>query len=508
MKLTLINAPQLVSLTNVLTCTAIPPLGLSYIAAAVRRGGHTVTAIDAVGDGLEIFNPWRRETQIRGLPFDEIVERIPKDTEVIGMGCMFSPQWPSTRELISKIRKRFPKIKIVLGGEHPSALPELVLNTSDVDIVVKGEGEETVAELLATLSENRPLDYVDGILVKGMDPKTFEPRKRIKEIDTIDWPAWDLFPVEKYIEYNQPHGAARGRSMPMLATRGCPYQCTFCSSPQMWTTRWYARNPAFVADEMEHYLKTYRAGDFQFEDLTAIIKKQWIIDFSKILVERGLQITWQLPSGTRSEAIDEEVMEWMKKAGARNLSYAPESGSKRILKAIKKQVRTDRLLQAARAAIRNKMILQVNIVIGFPEETFLDILRTYAFIIHCGLIGFSEIHVACFYPLPHTEQYANLQKKGRLPGDAILDDQYFYTLFQGTDPKNPVSWNDRFSNRQMKNFIFIGYLLFFGSLFLARPWRLFRMLSNLLRRKSELKTERILLGTLKKLSNLHPHSLH
>lgn len=502
MKVTLIHPPQLVSLTNYLTCTAIPPLGLSYIAATTRSAGHSVRVIDAVGEGLDIFNAWETSMHLRGLPFKEIVERIPEDTDVVGIGCMFSPQWPSTRELIALIRKRFPGVKMVIGGEHPSALSDLVLKTSHVDIVVKGEGEETFVELLQALSQEKPPDEIPGVVVKETHPRPFVPRKRIQDIDAICWPAWNLFPIEKYIAFNQPHGAARGRSMPMLATRGCPYQCTFCSSPQMWTTRWYPRNPNLVADEMGHYIKVYQANDFHFEDLTAIIKKEWIIDFSRILIERNLNVTWQLPSGTRSEAIDEEVMVWMRKAGARNLSYAPESGSKRILKLIKKHVHLDHLFRAAKAAIRNKMVLQVNIVMGFPEETFVDILKTYWFIVRCGLIGFSEVHIACFYPLPHTEQFNNLQKKGRLPSDNDLDDNYFYTLFQGTDPKRPISWNERFSNNQMKLFILFGYFLFFSPLFLVRPWRLTRMLQNICQRKSESKTERILLGTFEKIFNL------
>lgn len=245
------------------------------------------------------------------------------------------------------------------------------------------------------------------------------------------------------------------------------------------------------------------ANDFHFEDLTAIVKKQWIIDFSRVLVERNLQVTWQLPSGTRSEAIDEEVMEWMQKAGAKNLSYAPESGSERILKAIKKRVSLDHLLKAAKTAIAHKMILQVNIVLGFPEETFLDVLKTYWFVLRCGFIGFSEIHIACFYPLPNMEQYFNLQKKGVLPSEDALNDDYFYTLFRGINPKRPISWNERFSDGQMKGMILLGYALFFSALFLARPWRAATLLFHVLSGKSELKTERILIGTFQKIFRLN-----
>src|SRR5205085_11391822 len=97
----------------------------------------------------------------------------------------------------------------------------------------------------------------------------------------------------------------------MLATRGCPFQCTFCSSPQMWTQVWKARRPAAVADEIESYMRRYGANDFQFQDLTAIVRKDWIVAFCKELLDRKLSITWQLPVGTRSEAIDAEVAQYL-----------------------------------------------------------------------------------------------------------------------------------------------------------------------------------------------------
>ena len=95
--------------------------------------------------------------------------------------------------------------------------------------------------------------------------------------------------------------------MPVMASRGCPYQCTFCSNPAMWTTRWIPRDPDLLLDEMQFYQKNYGAENFDFYDLTAIVKKSWIIDFCNKIEEREMKFTWQLPSGTRTEAIDGEV---------------------------------------------------------------------------------------------------------------------------------------------------------------------------------------------------------
>ena len=118
-----------------------------------------------------------------------------------------------------------------------------------------------------------------------------------------------------------------GRTMPILGTRGCPYQCTFCSNPMMWTTRYTMRNPVKVVDEMEWLVKQFKINSVDFMDLTAIVKKNWILDFCRELSIRKLNVTWNLPTGTRSEALDDETLKAIFEAGCTFLSYAPESGS-------------------------------------------------------------------------------------------------------------------------------------------------------------------------------------
>src|SRR6201999_3016153 len=151
----------------------------------------------------------------------------------------------------------------------------------------------------------------------------------IRALDTIPPPAWELVPLENYLSNGLTNGVNLGRSMPMLASRGCPYQCTFCSSPFMWTTRWVSRDVHLLVDEIIEYQERFGITNVDFYDLTAIVKRDWIIKFCEEPLRRGVKITWQLPSGTRSEAIDAEVVGWLERSGCRNLSYAPESGSER-----------------------------------------------------------------------------------------------------------------------------------------------------------------------------------
>ena len=117
-----------------------------------------------------------------------------------------------------------------------------MLEETPIDMTVAGEGEETIVEVLERLATGESMEGIAGVTWRDESGiRSNEPRSRIRDVDDIPLPHWDIFPVEAYIDYAAPHGAVRGRSMPMLATRGCPYQCTFCSSPFMWTTAWRAR---------------------------------------------------------------------------------------------------------------------------------------------------------------------------------------------------------------------------------------------------------------------------
>lgn len=491
MHVTLIEPQKYVSATNHASTVAMPPLGLAYVAASLEQAGHHVTIVDAFGMGLEKFTPFG-PVFLRGAANDEAVSAIWADTDVIGLGCMFSCQWPATRLLIADIKRRFPNRPLVMGGEHANGLPEFSMSQALLDVVVLGEGEETVVHLLDYVSGKTAPENIPGIVfLKDGKPVSTGPRKRIRDIDAIPTPAWHLVDVERYMRFNQPHGASQGRFMPMLATRGCPFECTFCSSPGMWTQRWIARDAKKVVDEIESYMEHYGATDFQFEDLTAIIRKSWIVEYCEEILKRQLRITWQMPSGTRSEAIDAEVTHLMKAAGCHEFSYAPESGCPETLKIIKKKVSLDKLYGSAKDAMAAGINVGCFFIVGFPSEHWPNVLRTYKAIIKCAVLGFSTVNVNAFSPQPRTALYDELVKRGKIK----LDDDYFYSLFTFQDHGRwQTSYSDHFTGWQISLIAKMGMVLFFGMSFLCRPWRLAQVLIDPFRAKSKSKLGKYLRG--------------
>lgn len=489
----LIHPPQRTSGANIVSAVTIPPLGLAYLAGALESAGHRVDVLDAIGEKLDRVFYWKGRA-LRGLEFDEIVQGINPDADIIGIGMMFSCSWAPLRDLVRMIKDRFPDKPIVLGGEHPTALPELVFAQSPTDFVVRGEGEVTLVDLCNRLATGRDVTDTPGLALRDADAVRINPKRdRIRDVDAIPRPAWRHFNIAGYIAYNQPHGSAEGRSMPMLATRGCPFQCTFCGSPGMWGTSWRPRAPRLVADEIEAYVDKYGANDFQFEDLTAITRKDWVLAFCKELMQRGLKITWQLPSGTRSEAIDAEAAKAMFASGCRQFTYALESGSEVILKRIKKRIRLDRAFASAKDAMSEGVRVQGAFIVGFPGETWGQMWQTYRAILRCAMAGFHEINVSALQPLPNTELFHELNEQR----EVVLDDEYFDSIFGYLGIWQQRSWNDRISNTTLRLIIFLSLASFFTASYLRRPGRLWTLMRSLSASQTQGKLPRILKGMVK-----------
>src|SRR5262245_43265757 len=223
------------------------PLGLAYVAGSLRHRGFELKVVDAVGEGADIQTT-DCKCYLTGYRFKHIVKRIPADTDIVGITLVFTHEWPAVVQLIDLIRARFPKAAIVIGGEHVTSMPEFSLLTSKADVAVLGEGEETAVELVQALRDGRPLANVEGIAYRQGDTVNVNRRRERKtDIDSLAAPAWDYFALETYRSHRFEGGMHTSRlTLPMLATRGCPYQCTYCSAPNMWLPRWIPRDPIKV----------------------------------------------------------------------------------------------------------------------------------------------------------------------------------------------------------------------------------------------------------------------
>jgi len=457
-----------------------PSLGLAFVAGALQREGHTIQVIDSLAEAPNQYIQFNNDIVLNGITEVEIAKLIHPDTKVIGLSLMFSGNWLHNRILIDYLGSRFPQATIIAGGEHLTAAPEMCIEqTRHLHVCIRGEGEEAVVEVVKAIETGSPLSEIEGIVYRNADnvPVRNKARTRIREVETVAWPAWDLFPLDKYKKHGIIYGVDRDvYSVPLMATRGCPYECTFCSSPQMWGTRYFMRSPQDVVNEMEHFNQKFDIRNFDFYDLTAIIQKAWIVEFAKEVMKRQLDITWQIPAGTRSEVIDREVAHYLYASGCRNITYAPESGSVEILKLIKKKVSLPKMLQSIAYSTEEKMNIKINVIIGFPGEKHHNVWQTLWFLVKASWYGVNDMAPSVFSPYPGSALFEMLLKEGKIDMD---NDAYFYQIIYVDTFFNNFFYNTHI-NKYALRFYLMSYLaVFYTSNFIFHPTRLVKTVRNL-----------------------------
>jgi radical SAM superfamily enzyme YgiQ (UPF0313 family) len=254
----------------------------------------------------------------------------------------------------------------------------------------------------------------------------------------------------------------------------------------MWGTRWIARDPSKVLAEIAKYVDLYKAENIDFYDLTAIVKRKWVLDFSQLITASGIQFTWQLPSGTRSEAIDEEVSDALFNSGCRNMSYAPESGSAETLKRIKKKVDLRHMKTSMSGAIQSGLNCKANIIIGFPEETHRDVWKTLQFCVEVAWLGLHDLSISPFSPYPGSELFNQMRKNGRIKA---LTDEYFFSLAAYTDISKSISYSEHIGNRMLNIYRIFGMAIFYAVMYGRRPGRLFTTIRNVFSERQESRLE-------------------
>ncbi len=481
MRIQLIHPPIYFNPAAVQATRPSLPLGLAYIAAALREDGHAVSVLDAAMAAPTQATSEER-LQYLGLRPEQIAAAIDPDAEAVGISVLFSFTWPLVRRIVRCIRESRPDLLIAGGGEHFNGLPEHSLREAPLDYLVLGEGEETARELFRALENGAAVDAIPGLaFLRNGDYVQTPHRTRIHDVDAIPWPAWDLFDPKAYYEHGHVMGVNAGMAMPILATRGCPYACTFCSNAEMWRRCWRARDPEKVADEIEHYHRQYGAVSFPFHDLTAILRRDWMVRFCEILERRKLKISWQLPVGTRCEVINEEVAGWLQKTGCHAITFAPESGSERTRKLVGKRLKEPSLIRAVRASVRHRLAVSNFFVVGFPHDTAADMRQSVRLAFRLGLAGAHDIALSIFFPIPGTQLYRELEASGRI---TLSDETLLAPIFSMDavlDEKN--SFCAHMSAAAITRWKYAILLVFFLTQFMVRPWRPLQLLWNVLQDK-------------------------
>lgn len=331
-------------------------LGLSYVASSLLHRGHQVAYIDCDAED----NPWKSiETTVREFQPD-----------LVGFHTM-TWTFAQANELLMMIKEIRPDIKSVAGGPNITSFPSFALEISEFDLGVHGEGEITITELVDALENGHNLNKIAGISFKaGGEVIVNPPRTFIADLDQVPFPAWDMLAFSRYFDAFTRHN----RFATMMATRGCPFNCTYCDRLNRMGRKWRARSPQNVVEEIKFLISSFGIKEVMFFDDNLIVDHNWIYSLCEEISRQKVEVDWECRA--RVDMVDRPLLQAMKKAGCYRIRYGMESGDDYILEVLKKGIAVEQSLECARISKEAGIEIFAYFMMGSPYETTETLDRT------------------------------------------------------------------------------------------------------------------------------------
>lgn len=464
-KVLLINPPQSSEIKRVLGLQAAP-VGLLYIAAYLEKFGIDVEIVDADLLDLSIFELTK-----------EVKQRSPTMVGVTATTGTIK----SALRVVRSVKKALPSLVTIVGGAHATFMPqETLLECVELDLVVRGEGEETMLELTRALEGFQWSDHEDlslrftrgdglefvsrisnvlGIAFRNPEKPSevvlTPDRPVIRNLDEIPFPARHLVPYEKYKLLGKE--AILGH---VITSRGCPFSCTYCSSSKIVGKKYRTRSPENVLEEILFLYDRYKLRDIELIDDIFTLNQKRAIRFSELLKAERKDIRWVASS--RVDTISRETMEAMKKAGLMMLYFGVESGSPRILKLMKKGITVEQSTAAFKLSKELDVATTAAFILGYPNETLGEMWQTIKFSIKLDP-DFAQFCVLT--PFPGTPVYDELKQRGLI----LTEDWDRYSTLEPVIRYEAFGYTAQDVAKMLRNAYFFFYL---RPKFLIKNWRL------------------------------------
>lgn len=408
------------------------PLGLAYVISYIQNKSneYDIDTFDALLDG-DIDKGHVIDNKIRyGATDDQIEQKIKESKpDVVGVSCLFPSSEYDTINILRITKKINPNIITIVGGVHPTNAAGILLNQyPEIDYIVLGEGEATTLELLEILRKNElaKLSSMPGVAFRDssgikVNYKTFNDY--IQDIDTIPFPDRDRFNFRRYLEVGEPHANYKYKPFAqMLSSRGCPFQCTYCSAREHWGRRQRYRSPKNVVDEMEILVKEYGVREIHFEDDNFTSNKKRALEIFRLMKERNINVALNCPSGIAIAHLDEELIEAMKEAGFYSISLGIESADEYVTrKLMKKYIDYKKIPRLIETMQRVGIEARGFFILGYPGENEQSIMKT---INYAKSLGLDWTYFFIFTPFPNTPIYQTCIEKGYIEEGEYQTDTY------------------------------------------------------------------------------------
>ncbi|MEK7475846.1 MAG: radical SAM protein [Candidatus Coatesbacteria bacterium] len=380
----------------------VPPLGIGYLASALEAAGHRVGIWDAVVD--------RRTPDLA-------------DWQVVGATAV-TPQVREAWRVLE--RAKAAGAITVIGGPHPTCLPDESITHPFVDYVVRKEGEETLPALLRRVDHRETPEGVAGVTWKRPDGRiVHEPdAPPIDALDAIRFPAYHLLPPLDRYTNAQPLLSRRAPCLPILTSRGCPYGCAFCYKGTFGRS-FRSRSPESVATEWEWLVREHKAREIAVQDDVFNLDIPRATAICREIVRRGVVVPWSTPNGLRADRVTPELLDAMRESGCERVAFGVETGDQGLLDALGKNETLDQIREAFSLARRARLRTMAFFVIGQEGETEATIESSIRFAIELKPT-WAQFTMAT--PYPGTRFRDDAMRDGRL----LIEDWDAYGHYTST----------------------------------------------------------------------------
>lgn len=393
-----------------------PPLGLSYVAAACEAAGATVRIFDFI---VSRYTPEKLAQALDAFQPDAVG------------ATSVTMNFHQAAAIIRDAKRHNPDLVTMMGGPHVSFDIENTLKSyPELDLIVVGEGEQTLSELVPVLTSPERWEKINGIaLRKGGEVFITPVRPFIEDLDTLPTPARHLLPISRYL--------ALGYPVSLITSRGCPNKCIFCLGRKMVGYRGRYRNPTLVVDEIEEIL-SYGFTRINIADDLFTANKERVKTLCAEIKSRGIEFAWS--AFARVNTVDREILSVMKDAGCDSISFGIESGNQEILKRVRKGITLDQAREATKVCKEVGLITHASFMVGLPGETSETLEETSRFAHGLG-IYFGYHFLA---PFPGTTVREEIDKYDLT---ILTDDWSRY------DANSPIVRTSRIAPEEMASFV-------------------------------------------------------
>ena len=363
------------------------PLGIAYLAAVLENDEHEVKVVDCPPLSM---NHDRLKREIASF-----------EPDIVGITSV-AVTFPSALQAAHIAKETCPQALVVLGGPHATFMDISTLNEcADVDVVVRGEGEKTILELAHCTFRDEKVHNVAGITFKKNGKIVRTPdRLFIQNLDELPYPALHLFPLEKYRFFGK-------KILPIITSRGCPFQCPWCVTSRMVGRKFRARSPKSVVDELEILKNIYRADAICFYDDAFTLDKKRAHEIFDEMLKRKIDIPWDCQA--RADQVSRELLNKMHEAGCQFISFGVESGSPQLLKTMSKGTTVEQNENAVKWAKEAGLLVATSLILGYPGETIETLKQTLDFI---WRVKPDIVYLCMATPYPGTRLYELVNNLG------------------------------------------------------------------------------------------------